>query len=167
MTVIKTNGIPLYIQVRETLRGEYSQLAPKSAIPTELELIKRFGVSRITLRKAIDDLVGEGLIERHQGKGTFTSAPKLTHELNTISSWTEQLRSLGYDPRTAQRVCREISPPRRVAHALELKAEEKVVMLRRTLTLAGDEPLSLMTNYIAEPTGAKHCSGLGSGGIAV
>jgi GntR family transcriptional regulator len=116
-------------------------------IPTELELIERFGVSRITLRKAIDDLVVEGLLERQQGKGTFTSSPKLTHELNTITSWTEQLRALGYNPRTANRICREISAPSRVAHALNLDPSEKVVMLRRT-RLAGDEPLSLMTNYL-------------------
>jgi GntR family transcriptional regulator len=145
--VIKTNGVPLYVQVRETLRGEYGQLPPKTAIPTELELIERFGVSRITLRKAIDDLVVEGLLERHQGRGTFTSVPKLTHELNAITSWTEQLQSLGYKPRTAHRICREITPPRRVAHALGLLSDEKVVMLRRT-RLVGDEPLSLMTNYL-------------------
>src|ERR1700722_4063388 len=126
--VIKTNGVPLYVQVREILRGEYSQLPPKTPIPTDLELIDRFGVSRITLRKAIDDLVVEGLLERHQGRGTFTSVPKLTHELNTITSWTEQLRSLGYKPHTSHRICREISPPRRVAHALGLAPEEKVVM---------------------------------------
>jgi len=145
--VHKTSGVPLYVQVRETLRGEYSQLPPRTAIPTELELIERFGVSRITLRKAVDDLVIDGLLERRQGKGTFTSIPKLTHELNAISSWTEQLRALGYNPRTAQRICTEISPPRRVAHALGLEAAERVVMLRRT-RLVGQEPLSLMTNYI-------------------
>jgi GntR family transcriptional regulator len=130
--VRKTNGIPLYVQVRETLRGEYSPLPPQTAIPTELELMGRFGVSRITLRKAVDDLVVDGLLERHQGKGTFTSVPKLTHELNAISSWTEQLRALGYNPRTAQRICHEISPPRRVAHALGFSPAEKVMMLRRT-----------------------------------
>ncbi len=145
--VRKANGIPLYVQVREILRGEYSQLPPRTAIATELELIGRFRVSRITLRKAVDDLVVDGLLERHQGKGTFTSVPKLTHELNAISSWTEQLRALGYNPRTAQRTCDEMLPPRRVAHALSLAATEKVVMLRRT-RLVGEEPLSLMKNYI-------------------
>lgn len=145
--VRKTNGVPLYVQVRETLRGEYTLLAPKTPIPTELELIERFNVSRITLRKAIDDLVVEGLLERRQGRGTFTSIPKLTHDLNAITSWTEQLRALGYNPRTSHRVCREIPAPSRVAHALNLNPSEKVIMLRRT-RLAGDEPLSLMTNYI-------------------
>jgi GntR family transcriptional regulator len=143
----KSNGIPLYVKVRETLRGEYGQLPPKTVIPTELELMERFGVSRITLRKAIDDLVVEGLLERQQGKGTFTSSPKLTHELNAITSWTEQIRALGYSPRTAHKVCKEISAPTRVAHALNLSPLEKVFMLRRT-RLAGEEPLSLMTNYI-------------------
>ena len=143
----RTGGVPLYVQVREKLRSEYSQLEPNTAIPTELELMRRFGVSRITLRKAVDDLVVDGLLERHQGKGTFTSVPKLTHELNAITSWTEQLRALGYNPRTTNRTCTEIAPPRRVAHALNLSGSEKVVMLRRT-RLVGDEPLSLMTNYI-------------------
>ncbi|HXE14550.1 MAG TPA: GntR family transcriptional regulator [Bryobacteraceae bacterium] len=143
----RSGDVPLYVQVREKLRSEYSQLEPNTAIPTELELMRRFGVSRITLRKAVDDLVVDGLLERHQGKGTFTSVPKLTHELNAITSWTEQLRALGYNPRTTNRTCTEIAPPRRVAHALNLSGSEKVVMLRRT-RLVGDEPLSLMTNYI-------------------
>ena len=155
----RTNGVALYVQVRETLRSEYGGLAPRTPIPTELELIERFGVSRITLRRAIDDLVVEGLLERHQGRGTFTSVPKLTHELNAITSWTEQLRALGYNARTTNRICKEIPAPSRVAHALNLRPAEAVMMLRRT-RLAGEEPLSLMTNYIPSrlvPDICKEC----------
>jgi len=137
----------LYVQIRETLRSEYEGLPPKTAVPTEQELLERFGVSRITIRKALDDLVRDGLIERRAARGTFVSVPKLTHELNSITSWTEQLCAMGYRPSTLSRSCEEIAPPPPVAYALSLQPEEPVVMLRR-VRLSGDEKLTLMTNYI-------------------
>jgi GntR family transcriptional regulator len=143
----KVHGVPLYVQVRETLRSESRQLPPDTLIPTEQELGGRFGVSRITIRKAVDDLVNDGCLVRKQGRGTFTTRPKLIHELSSITSWTEQLRALGHSPRTTQRSCVETSPPLRVARMLGLQSGETVMMLRR-LRLGGEEPLSLMTNYL-------------------
>lgn len=147
MTVNRALDIPLYAQIREALREEVSRMEPGEAIPPEPELLARFDVSRITLRKAVDDLVAEGLLVRQQGRGTFVLRPKVTHELDRITSWTEQLLALGHMPHTLHLETEEIEPPRRVAHDLELRAEEMVFVLRR-LRLIYEEPLTLMVNYL-------------------
>lgn len=139
--------IPLYVQVREKLREELAHSEAGTMIPTEAALEQRFGVSRITIRKAIDDLVAEGLLVRQQGRGTFREVPKLVHELNNITSWTEQMNALGYSPRTVAREVAEIAPPRKIVTLLELPPGEKVIQIRRT-RLANDEPITLMVNYL-------------------
>jgi GntR family transcriptional regulator len=140
-------GIPLYVQVRERLRSDLAQLEPGTMISPEIELERRFGVSRITIRKAIHELVSEGLLIRRQGRGTFVEQPKLTHELDTITSWTEQLKSLGYAPRTTNLEIERIPAPRRILQSLALAEGGEVLVIRR-VRAAGEEPISLMTNYI-------------------
>ncbi len=100
-------------------------------LPTESELEARFGVSRITIRKAVDDLVAEGLVSRQQGRGSFVQKPKLTHLLNTITSWTQSLEGLGYTPGTSSAAVEKIKAPRRIAHLLELGHEDLVYKINR------------------------------------
>lgn len=142
-----SDGIPLYVQVREKLRENLTGLAPGARIPSENDLSQNFSVSRITIRRAIDDLVSEGLLARRQGKGTFYESPKLIHDLNAITSWTDQLKALGYTPRTSSLRVAEIPAPRQIAEVLQLAPDETVVQIRRT-RLANEEPLSLMVNYL-------------------
>lgn len=145
--MLKVDGVPLYVQLREGLREELSHMQPGQLIPAEGELQSKFRVSRITVRRAIDDLVAEGLLVRQQGRGTFAQKPKLTHELMSITSWTEQLQALGFTPRTAHQEIREVEVPERVGHALGLEKGARVMMMRR-VRLASDEPVTLMTNYL-------------------
>jgi GntR family transcriptional regulator len=144
---LRSAGVPLYVQVREQLREQIAAVAPGDIIATEPALCAAFGVSRITIRKAIDDLVGENLLIRRQGRGTYKAAPKLIHELNSITSWTEQLKALGYTPRTSERSVEEIPVPKQIAKLLQLDATEHVVVLRR-LRLADNEPITHMVNYM-------------------
>lgn len=139
--------IPLYVQVREKLREEFVSSEPGTMIPPETVLEQRFSVSRITIRKAIEDLAIEGLLVRRQGRGTFRETPKLVHELNAITSWTEQIKALGFTPHTAAREMVEIPAPKKIARMLQLSAEERVIQLRRT-RLANEEPITLMVNYL-------------------
>lgn len=143
----KTNGVPLYVQVRERLREDVSQMKPGEAIPTEHELEIRFGVSRMTVRNAVNDLAVEGLLVRHQGRGTFVQEVKLTHELNMITSWTEQLAALGYTARTSDLEIEVIDPPKRVARDLGLNPGDRVFVVRR-VRMASEEPVTLMVNYL-------------------
>jgi GntR family transcriptional regulator len=147
MTVDRSLDVPLYAQIREILRAEVSAMEPGDAIPSEPELQARFDVSRITLRKAVDDLVTEGLLVRQQGRGTFVQKLKVTHELNSITSWTEQLLAIGQVPRTLHLETEEIDPPHRIARDLNLSSHDTVFVLRR-LRLVNDEPLTLLVNYL-------------------
>ena len=147
MTLTKTNGVPLYMQLREKLREDLSQMKPGEAIPTEHELEVRFGVSRMTVRNAVNDLAVEGLLVRHQGRGTFVQEVKLTHELNMITSWTEQLAALGYAARTSDLEIEAIYAPKRIAHDLGLNAGDQVFVVRR-VRVAFEEPVTLMVNYL-------------------
>jgi GntR family transcriptional regulator len=147
MTINRSIDVPLYAQVRDILREEIGRMEPGRVIPSEPELLSRFDVSRITLRKAVDDLVTEGLLVRQQGRGTFVRKVKVTHQLNTISSWTEQLLAIGQIPRTLHLEVEEVEPPGRIARDLELGAHESAFVLRR-LRLVNDEPLTLIVNYL-------------------
>jgi len=147
MRLDQMSGIPLYVQIRERLRSELAQMEPGDPIPVEAALEKRFKASRITVRRAVEDLVAEGLLIRQQGRGTFVQRPKLTHELSLITSWTEQLKILGFSPGTAHCKVRQESASQHVTEALRLSPEEQVVRLQR-VRLAGREPISHMINYL-------------------
>lgn len=147
MGLNRDNGIPLYVQVRERLLDQVSGMEPGEAIPTESELEARFVVSRITIRRAVESLVAQGLLMRCQGRGTFVQRPKLTHQLSEIASWTDQLTALGYVPRTSQRRIEQIPAPGRIARMLKLAKGEEVTKIHR-VRLANDEPISLMYNYL-------------------
>jgi GntR family transcriptional regulator len=90
-----TGKIPQYQAVAEALRREVSELAPNSLLPTEQQLAKRFGVSRVTLREALDLLERGGLISRFRGRGTVVSPPKITRRFSPLYSFERDLTDQG------------------------------------------------------------------------
>src|SRR4029077_17628546 len=110
-------------------------------LPTEDRLIARFGVSRITVRRAIQNLVSRGLVEIRRGKGTFVAAPKITQELTELSGFVEDMHAAGRKP-TARVIATEIvACDATVASQLALTKGERVVRIRR-VRLADGIPLS-------------------------
>jgi GntR family transcriptional regulator len=147
-TVERESPLPLYAQVKVAIRREIeSEMKAGDALPTEPELEVRFGVSRITVRRALDELVAEGLIVRQQGRGTFVREPQITQDLGVLMSWTQSMRQMGYEPRTVSCVIDTVEPPPEVATMLNVARGEQVVHIRR-LRYAGDEPICFMTNYL-------------------
>jgi GntR family transcriptional regulator len=141
---------PLYRQIAHALRTEIEQhLRPGDPIETELALEQRFSVSRITVRRAIDELVRAGLLLRRQGSGTFVAQHKVTEELGVLHSWTETMHELGFVPRTVDCEMLQVVPPAWVLQALRLNpdAPEPVLRIQR-LRCGDDEPLSLMVDYL-------------------
>ncbi|HLH33676.1 MAG TPA: GntR family transcriptional regulator [Alloacidobacterium sp.] len=147
MRIGKSGGIPLYVQIRERLRAELDEMESDAPIPSEPDLEKKFNVSRITIRRAIEDLAAEGLLIRKQGRGTFVQRRKFTHELSGISSWTEQLKRLGFSPKTAHRKVRIEPAPSHLTETLRLSPDERVACFER-VRLAAREPISHMINYV-------------------
>ena len=98
----KEPGTPLYEQVERRLREAIcgAAFAPDTAIPTERELAEGFGVSRITIRKALAQLEEDGLLLRRQGSGTFVAPDRnrIQKSLSRITSFSEDMRARGLEP---------------------------------------------------------------------
>ena len=79
----EVSAVPLYQQVMDDLKGEIARgvYASGSRIPSEMELAKSYGVGRITVRRAIEELSRAGYLNRQQGRGTFVCAPKLKRKI--------------------------------------------------------------------------------------
>jgi len=146
----------LYARVETVLAGEITDgdLRVGDQLPTEDRLIARFGVSRITVRRAIQNLVSRGLVEIRRGKGTFVAAPKITQDLKELSGFVEDMHALGHKP-TARVIGKEIvAANATVARQLALTRGEHVVRIRR-VRLANGVPLSFDETYLPLEIGKK------------
>lgn len=145
----KLQPLPLYYQVKENLMEKITNkyFVVGDLIPSETDLQETYKVSRITIRRAIQELVQEGYLTTQQGKGTFVSKPKASQELNLISSWAETMISLGMQPHTENISFTEEAVPANVAKALNLHPGDMVYKLYR-IRFVNNEPICLMTNYL-------------------
>jgi GntR family transcriptional regulator len=128
---------PLYRQIKDLLvqaldRGDWK---PGEAIPSETELAMRFQVSQGTVRKAVDELAAENLLIRRQGKGTFVSTH---HEARVRFRFLRLAPNQGEaQPAESQILdCKRVRASVEIARALELKAGDPVVAIRRLLSFA-------------------------------
>lgn len=96
----KDDPTPLYLQLQRVLRTAITdqKVAPDDAIPPERDLALDFDVSRITVRKAVDGLVNEGLLARRRGAGTFVVESRVEKSFSKMSSFSEDMMSRGRRP---------------------------------------------------------------------
>ncbi len=94
----RMNRTPRYIQIREYLRRQMDegQLRPGDRIPTEAQLCEQFAVSRMTVNKAVRDLVREGRLLRRARAGTIVQAPRAESPLHAIRNIAEEVRQRGH-----------------------------------------------------------------------
>lgn len=148
--VDKLAPTPIYVQLRDLLRAqiERSELPPGTRIPSERDLAERWGISRMTARAAVTQLIDEGYLRRVPGKGTFVQRPRVLQSLQTLTSFTEDMRTRGKATRARvlEQVIAEAAPV--VAARLGLEPGAPVVKLRR-LRLADEEPMCVETAYLA------------------
>lgn len=142
--------VPLYAQIVEQLRQDIQTglFRQTGRLPTEGELSEQYHVSRITIRRAVDELVSQGLVEKKQGKGTFICAPKFTRGFGSgPMSFTEMCTANGLTASAkileAGIKCPETASVREM---LGLKENEPAVRICR-LRYAGDKPLVMEDNY--------------------
>src|SRR5712672_3219010 len=150
------HGSLLDARVETVLPGEIADgdIKVGGQLPTEDSLIARFGVSRVTVRRAIQNLVSRGLVEIRRGKGTFVAAPKITQNLTDLSGFVEDMHALGRKP-TARVIGKEIvTADAAVASQLALTRGERVVRIRR-VRLADGIPLSFDEIYLPLEIGNK------------
>jgi GntR family transcriptional regulator len=151
MQVIDKNSvIPYYQQVADLLRREISERESQDEIyqlPSENELAERHGITRATVRHALDVLEQDGWIYREKGKGSFAAVRRVEHELTQLVSTTEDMRRRGWSLTTRVVSLEQVSSSPYVAHTLELPVGAPVYELCR-LRIVDDEPLSLQTAYL-------------------
>jgi len=150
------HNAPLYARIEAVLAAEITggDLKDDDQLPTEDSLIARFGVSRITVRRAIQNLVNRGLVEIRRGKGTFVAVAKITQDLKELSGFVEDMRALGRKP-TARVIGKEIvTADPVVASQLALTRGERVVRIRR-VRLSDGIPLSFDETYLPLEIGRK------------
>jgi GntR family transcriptional regulator len=145
-------SIPLYLQLADLLRGKITRGEWRSGqkIPSENELNRLYGVSRMTARQVLAQLVSEDLLFRVQGKGTFVAQPKISTRSPAYRGIREQLEGMGYAVGTRVLATAVVPADERVARALRVTPGERVHEIRRVRMLSDDEPISLHTSYVPE-----------------
>ena len=122
------------------------QLGVGTAIPSERQLSAELGVSRLTLRAALDDLAREGYLVRRRGSGTYVQHPKISQEL-TITSFSDDMRRRGMIPGSRTLSMTTILAGARLGRSLNVSPSEEIVVVKR-LRLADGESMAIETLHI-------------------
>lgn len=144
--------VPLYYQLYQLLLAqiEKGEWRAGAVIPTEKDLVEQYGLSRTTVRQALQQLVLDGCLSRHQGRGTFVTQPKVRHGPQRQFGISGYLRAHGLQPGWRLLGMEHVEAPAKVAAALEVPAGSQVLRIRR-LRLANEEPIGLHTIYVPLP----------------
>jgi GntR family transcriptional regulator len=129
-------------ETRERVLELIESLSVGDAIPSERQLGVDLGVSRLTARAALDDLVREGYLVRRRGAGTFVAEPKVPKGGIDITSFSEDMRARGLTPASRTIELRMIPAGARLGRILHVSPSEPVVAAKR-LRLADGEPMAI------------------------
>lgn len=135
-------------ETRDLVLDLIERLDVGDAIPSERQLSADLGVSRLTLRAALDDLAREGYVVRRRGSGTFVGEPKIAQEL-TMTSFTDDMRHRGMRPSSRTLELRISPAGARLGRLLHVSPSEPVVVASR-LRLADGESMAIETVHVRE-----------------
>ena len=131
----KNSHVPIYVQLESILLEmiESGDLEPGDMIPSENELSKKYSISRMTAKKAIDSLTIKGLVERSQGKGTYVSSTERKIELpiNRLRGFTQKVCEMGLTPENKVLAFEKIPCPKKICKILGVKEGESVWRMER------------------------------------
>ena len=140
--------VPMYKQVLNILNEKISsgELKPGDKLPSEAALIKEYGVSRITIRAAITELVEEGILARSQGKGTFVSEPKTSYRANDLVGFSKACIMEGKTPSTKVLSVELVYPTQKQMNYFGIAENEKLICTKR-LRYVNDNPTLIEINH--------------------
>src|SRR5690606_19540059 len=140
----------------DLLRGHIldGRYPPHHKLPSENDMIRAFGVSRITVRQALNDLEKEGLIFRMHGKGTFVAKPSTFQDLGRLQGFGEAMQQMGYETFSRLVSIRELAASPQVRERLRLDKGARVTELQRVRFL-NREPISLDVTYVPAAVGER------------
>jgi DNA-binding GntR family transcriptional regulator len=144
----RSSPTPLYFQLAQAIEGAIAggTLPSGSKLENEVLLAQRYGLSRPTVRRAVQELVDKGLLVRKRGVGTQVIQPHVRRSVELTSLYDDLVRG-GEMPTTEVLSLERIRVPADIAEDLELREGDDVVVVRRLRRSRG-EPLALMTNYL-------------------
>jgi GntR family transcriptional regulator len=135
-------------EARERVLDLIDRLGVGDAIPSERQLSADLGVSRLTVRAALDELVREGYLVRRRGSGTFVSEPKIAQEL-TMTSFTEDMRRRGIIASAKTLDLSVVPAGARLGRLLNVSPSEPILVASR-LRLADAETMAIETLHVRE-----------------
>lgn len=146
MLLNKETGIPLYYQLKEIILAEIKKGTWKvgEQIPTEIDLVTKYEISRATVRQAVLELVREGVLLREKGKGTFVSAPKFRTDFTVNFCYPEQ-----FGDKHKVLSAKIIPPSDSIAERLSLDSADLIYKIVR-LRYFNNEPVAIETLFIPE-----------------
>ena len=152
LSLERGGGQSLWRQIGNTIEGEIERgdFAPGAQLPTEAEFAMRFGVNRHTVRRAMAELAGRGLLRVEQGRGMFVQENVIDYPVGRRTRFSENVtRSRGAPGATLLRAL-ELPAPEPVATALELRAGTTVILLER-VGQADGRPVNIGAHYFPSP----------------
>jgi GntR family transcriptional regulator len=135
-----------YPVIRDRIRDVIDGLEVGDALPPERAWASELGVSRMTLRRAIDELVLDGLVVRRQGAGTFVAAPKITQPL-AITSFSDDMRARGHEPSSSLLSMERIHAGPQLGRRLDVSPSDRLWRIVR-LRAADGSPMALETLHV-------------------
>lgn len=143
------DGIPRHTQISQWLRSEIEKgrFKPEEKLPSENELAKKFDVSRVTIRRALQSLENDALIYRCQGLGSFVSDERTTHNLIRLTDFNEDMAKAGLEASSKVIVFEPVETPAWLSDILNIDEGRKVIRIDR-LRLGNGEPIAFDSTWL-------------------
>jgi len=148
--VDKRSSTPLYQQIQNWILDEIQagRLEPGDQVPSEFELADQFSVSRMTARKALDNLTMRDVLYRRKGKGTYVAEGMMSYGLSTMLSFSQTLRAQGYTVATNVLLMDVVPASAKVQENLQLGPDSNAIIIRRLRIVEG-KPAAIHTSFLA------------------
>jgi len=150
-SIDRNSELPIYYQIQQNLVEliDLGLLKAEDSLPSERELSQYYGVTRMTVRQAINTLVQKGLVYKQHGVGTFISEQKPAREfVPTVMGFSSRMREAGLSPSTQLIDRTTLNPTPLIAHRLQISPDMRVIALKR-LYMVKNEPLMIETSYLS------------------
>lgn len=147
--MILKKGIPRHTQISQWLRGQIERgvYGVDEKLPSENELAKKFDVSRVTIRRALQSLESDSIIYRCQGLGSFVSDERAAHDLVKLTDFNEDMAKAGLEPSSVVQKFETVDAPEWLPPLLNIDQESKVLQIDR-LRLGDDEPIAFDSTWL-------------------
>ena len=142
------SSIPLYVQIEEQLRKMIRKPEYKKGkkLPNEVDLAKRLGISRSTMRQAINNLVHEGLLTRKKGVGTVVSEVSFSSKARNWLSFSQEMKAMGVEVKNYELFIGWVKPDEELCQFFNIREDVKILKLER-LRGSMDGPFVYFISY--------------------